>query len=78
MTTVSVREAREKLARLLDSVAAGEEVVILRRGQPVARLVPAQRGRVSFQPRRHLRESLPPMRRRATEEVRAGREDERG
>lgn len=41
MTSVSVREARARLAALLDSVAKGEEVVILRRGEEVARLVPA-------------------------------------
>ena len=40
MRTVSVREARQKLRSLLDDVAAGEEVVLMRRGKAVARLVP--------------------------------------
>lgn len=39
MQRVSVREAREQISRLLDAVEAGEEVIILRRGKPTARLV---------------------------------------
>ena len=41
MRTMSIREARQKLKILLDDVAAGEEIVLVRRGKPVARLVPA-------------------------------------
>lgn len=37
--TVSVYDAKTHLSRLLDAVAAGEEVVITRNGHPVARLV---------------------------------------
>ncbi len=37
--SVGVHEAKTHLSRLLDEVAAGEEVLILRRGQPAARLV---------------------------------------
>ena len=46
--TVDVYEAKTHLSRLLDRVAAGEEVVIARAGKPVARLVPipAQQPRV--------------------------------
>jgi antitoxin (DNA-binding transcriptional repressor) of toxin-antitoxin stability system len=36
---VSVREAREGLRRLLDQVQAGDEVVVLRRGVEVGRVV---------------------------------------
>lgn len=35
-------EAKTKLSALLDRVEAGQEVVITRRGKPVARLVPAE------------------------------------
>lgn len=56
---VNVYDAKTHLSRLLDQVAAGEEVVIARSGRPVARLVPyarpsasrrpgAWRGRVTF------------------------------
>lgn len=37
---VSVHEAKTHLSRLLRLVAAGEEIVIARSGEPVARLVP--------------------------------------
>lgn len=44
-STVGVHEAKTNLSRLLDRVAAGEEIEIARRGTVVARLVPAQRRR---------------------------------
>lgn len=37
---VNVHEAKTHLSRLLERVAAGEEVVIAKAGVPVARLVP--------------------------------------
>ena len=37
---INVREARTQLSSLLDEVEGGGEVVILRRGRKVARLVP--------------------------------------
>jgi prevent-host-death family protein len=40
MREISSKEARGKLSSLLKSVEVGEEVVILRRGKQVARLVP--------------------------------------
>ena len=40
MKTASVATAKTHLSALIADVAAGEEVVITRRGQPVARLVP--------------------------------------
>lgn len=39
MKTVSARDANQHFSRLLAAVEAGEEVVITRRGKPVARLV---------------------------------------
>jgi antitoxin (DNA-binding transcriptional repressor) of toxin-antitoxin stability system len=39
----SVRRARESLRRLLDQVQAGDEVVVLRRGVEVGKLVPPDR-----------------------------------
>ena len=42
--TVGVLGARTRLAALLDEVAAGGEVLITRRGKPVARLVAAEPG----------------------------------
>jgi prevent-host-death family protein len=39
MTTVNIHEAKTHLSRLLDRVAAGEEIIIAKAGTPVARLV---------------------------------------
>jgi prevent-host-death family protein len=43
MTHYSVAEAKNNLPRLLDRMLAGEEVVITRRGKPIARLEPDTR-----------------------------------
>ena len=49
MSVVNVSEAKAQLSQLLAQVAAGEEVVISRRGRPVARLVGYERrGRRKF------------------------------
>ena len=37
---VGVTEARQRLAEILERVLAGEEVVVTRRGAPVAAIVP--------------------------------------
>ena len=39
--SVGVHEAKTHLSRLLERVSAGEEIAITRRGEEVARLVPA-------------------------------------
>jgi prevent-host-death family protein len=40
--TVNVHEAKTNLSRLLERVDRGEEVIICRAGEPVARLVPVR------------------------------------
>jgi len=42
METINVHEAKTHLSRLLARVEAGEEIVISRHGEPVARLVPVR------------------------------------
>ena len=39
MTVINVHEAKTQLSRLLAQVEAGDELIIARRGRPVARLV---------------------------------------
>ncbi|MHB1343682.1 MAG: type II toxin-antitoxin system Phd/YefM family antitoxin [Thermoleophilia bacterium] len=78
MRKVSVREARAEMARLLEAVEAGEEVIITRRGDPVARLVgldaePAHE--IAFPSRSRLRESLPPSKQPSSRLVRELRKD---
>ncbi len=49
MVRVDVHEAKTNLSRLLEQVEAGEEVVIARNGDPVARLVGVRkRGKRQF------------------------------
>jgi prevent-host-death family protein len=48
MRTVAIHTARTHLSRLLEEVAAGEEIVIAKAGKPVARLLP-------YAPRRNPR-----------------------
>ena len=43
MKTVSARDANQHFSKLLAAVEAGEEVVITRRGRPVARMVRARK-----------------------------------
>jgi prevent-host-death family protein len=45
MAVVNVHEAKTHLSRLLDRVAAGEEITIAKAGEPVARLVPIERSK---------------------------------
>ena len=40
MDEIGAFDAKNKLSALLDKVEAGEEIVITRRGRPVAKLVP--------------------------------------
>jgi prevent-host-death family protein len=54
MIEVSVQEAKARLSRLLALVEDGEDIVILRRGKPVARLT-ALAARSQFSLWRHAR-----------------------
>ncbi len=80
MQKVNVREARERIGLLIDAVEAGEEVVITRRGRPVAQMVSMNDGGRAgrrFPDRRAFRAKLPPARETAVDIVR-GLRDERG
>jgi len=76
---VGVREARQKISHLLNIVAAGEDVIILRHGKPVARLTKVQPKDQSpkFVSRQQLRSKLPPSKISSVKLLRAMR-DERG
>ena len=39
MSIVTMQEAKTHLSRLLDAVAAGEEIIIAKAGKPIAKLV---------------------------------------
>lgn len=42
-TQINIAEAKAKLSALLDRALAGEEIVIARAGEPLARLVPVEK-----------------------------------
>lgn len=85
MKIMGLAQAKAQLSALLDAVEAGEEVVITRRGQAVARLVrdqesaPSQDGRSWSQRLRRLHGGVhgedPPLQLSAVELVRDLRED---
>ena len=61
MVTAGIREARQRFTEYLAKVERGEEVIITRRNEPVARISPVthpKSGRLSS--RRKLRESIVP------------------
>lgn len=77
MEAINVRDMHERIPQVLDRVEAGEEVLILRRGKPAARIVKPSAERVAFRSRKGLREDLPPMRLGSGETVRGLRNAER-
>lgn len=77
MKEINVRDAREQLSSILKEVERGEEVRILRRGHPVARVVRPADDPPRFRSRAQLRQSLPAMRETAVDTVRALRDTER-
>ena len=50
MRMVNIHTAKTHLSRLVDEVAAGEEIVIARAGKPVARLLPFESRREPRKP----------------------------
>ncbi len=70
MKRLNVRETREQISRLLDAVAAGEKVIVMRRGR-------AEDNGIRFPDRAALRAELPPMGESAAENVRALRDEAR-
>jgi prevent-host-death family protein len=58
MEEVTVKQARNKISALLDKTEKGEDVLILRRGKKVARLVPAEGGEKHFPDLSAFRESI--------------------
>lgn len=80
MQLVNVKETRRNISRLLNAVIAGEEVVIVRRGKPVAKLmhIDSQETVVRrFPDRSELRGKLPPCRQSSGTMIREMR-NERG
>ncbi len=73
MKKISIREARQSLAHLDRILAAEGEVVITRRGEPIARLARIGRKR-PIPSHRDLREAMRPMRRGSEKMIRQDRD----
>ena len=80
MQTVNVKETRRNISRLLNAAMAGEEIVIVRRGKPVARLMQIDKQAAEvprFPDRSELRRRLPCAQKDSVTLIREMR-DERG
>ena len=77
MHTVTVKEARQRLRELLDRARTGEEVTIVRRGKPVARLVPPVRTPIPLPDLSEFRASIRVRGAPLSEEVAKGRREAR-
>lgn len=58
MAEASVREVRDNLRAYLDRAEAGEEIVVMRRGKEVARIVPPRRDAGRFPDMTEFRKSI--------------------
>jgi prevent-host-death family protein len=63
MRSVSAREANQQFARILGEAANGEEIVITRRGKPVAVLAPYRRAPLTPEQEAAIAELVEMMRR---------------
>lgn len=79
MTEVSVAEAKARLSELLDRVERGEELVITRRGKPVAKLSGVKRKLepIDWEEIDRIRESMPLQEESAGDFMRRMRDEER-
>jgi prevent-host-death family protein len=77
METISVADTKAHLSKLLDRVEKGEEIVVTRRGRPVARLSPVKSRKKPFPSLSGFRSEIPPLKTTGSEALRLIREDSR-
>lgn len=75
MSTVNLAEAKTHLCRLLDQVEAGGEVIITRRGVPIARITPVAKPKYAVTSLAEFRRSMPAWRKSSAELLREMREE---
>ncbi len=76
MNTVTLADAKTHLSHLLDQVEAGEEVVITRRGHPIARITSIEKPKQPMKSLAEFRGSMPGWRKSSAELVQEMREEE--
>ena len=67
MSTVTLTEAKTHLSHILDRVEAGEEVVITRRGLPIARITPVEKSTHAVKSLAEFRSRMPRWRKTSAE-----------
>lgn len=75
MGAVNLADAKARLSELVSKAESGEETVITRRGQPVARLVPIASPKKAFRSLAEFRAALPKVRRSSAEVIRQLRDE---
>jgi prevent-host-death family protein len=75
MQTVSLAEAKAHLSEILNQVEAGEEVVITRHGQPVARLAAVEKPKQAVGSLAAFRAAMPRWRKDSAALVREMRDE---
>ena len=74
MKHIGIKQARQQLPDLVDRAEAGEEIIITRQGQPVAKLVAAPRARKALPSLAEFRQALGPCGTSAAELLRQERD----
>lgn len=79
MSGVNIADAKAQFSALVDRAAAGEHVQILRRGKPVAQIVPVPMPRkpIDFAALRALTDAMPVQQETGSDLVRRMRDGER-
>jgi prevent-host-death family protein len=75
MDAVNLADAKAHLSELVSKAESGEETVIMRRGQPVARLVPIALPKKAFRSLADFRATLPKASTSSTKVIRQLRDD---
>lgn len=75
MGMVTLADAKAHLSHLLDQVEAGEEVVITRRGQPIARITPVEKPKKPLKSLAEFRRNMPRWRKSSAELLREMRDE---
>jgi antitoxin (DNA-binding transcriptional repressor) of toxin-antitoxin stability system len=75
MRTVTIREAREGLSHPEQLFATDDEVIVTRRGEPVARLLPIKPARPKFRSLAAFRASQVPLNPPLSQTIAEDRED---
>lgn len=77
MKTISIADTKAHLSELLARIEGGEEIVITRRGKPIARLSPIRQPRGPITSLAEFRRTLPHQNIPASEVLRRLREESR-